>query len=330
MNTSHSFKSILGDQIENFLAYHRALGKAFETEEWALRLLDQFIADQTEITAIEHITSTMLNRFLLSRPRSSHRSYNHLLGVLRRLFNWLTVQQIVSESPLQTRPRRQTQQRLPYLFKPSEVEKLLALAAQLTDRAPHAYKRGMTYRMIFAMMYSLGLRVSEAANLCRHDINLDAKYLHIRKTKFSKSRLVPFGPQLANAIEQYLKTCSSAPLSPDEPVFSLSRGTRKPIESKSISRTFRLLSKQLDLQISPGVSPPRLHCLRHSFAVSTLVRWYKSGIDPARKLPYLSAFMGHVNPNSTVVYLSITTELLELANERFEAYAAPTLTEVVQ
>lgn len=327
MNTKQSFSSILGEQIERFLAHHRALGKAFETEEWALRLLDRFIDDQPNVDAIELITPAMLNQFLLSRPRSSHRSYNHLLSVLRRLFTWLTVQQVLIKSPVQARPRRQTQHRLPYLFKQSEVKRLLDLAGRLSD-GPQAYRRGVTYRMIFALMYGLGLRVSEAASLCRQDIDLDAQYLHIRQTKFSKSRLVPYGPQMNNAIKQYLEACPTT-LTPDEPVFSLSRDTRKPIRSGSISRTFRLLSQQLNLQIPPGVSTPRLHCLRHSFAVSTLTRWYRSGIDPTQKLPYLSAFMGHVNPNSTVVYLTITTELLELANQRFEAYAAPTLPEVL-
>lgn len=324
MNTAHTFNSILGNQIDRFLAYHRALGKQFDSEQWALRLLDRYIADQPDVVEIEHITPALVNQFLLSRPRTNNRSYNHLLNVLQRLFRWLIVQQVLIESPVKARPRSTRQQRIPYLFERSEVEQLLDLAAQLPD-APHAHRRGMTYRMIFALMYSLGLRVGEVANLCRKDVVLDDHYLHIRQTKFSKSRLVPFGPRLAIAIEQYLERCPVIQFCPDDPVFSLSRDCRKPIRSHSISCTFRSLLDVLDLQVPPGVSAPRLHCLRHTFAVSTLVRWYRSGIDPAKKLMYLSAFMGHVNPSSTVVYLTITTELLELANERFEAYAAPTL-----
>ena len=74
-----------------------------------------------------------------------------------------------------------------------------------------------------------------------------------------------------------------------------------------------------------GVAPPRLHCLRHSFAVDTLLRWYRSGVDPAARLNHLSTFLGHVNPASTSVYLTITTELLEQANARFERFAAPSV-----
>lgn len=329
MSAGQIFNSILGDQIERFLAYHRALGKKYETEEWALRLLDRFIEGQSDVVSIEHITPALLNQFLVSRPRSSHRSYNHLLSVLQRLFRWLTVQQVLTKSPLEARPRRVTQNRQPYLFRQSEVERLLDITAQLPD-GPQAYRRGLTYRMIFALMYGLGLRVGEAACLCRQDVDLDAQYLHIRQTKFSKSRLVPLGPRMTNAIEKYLDAPTPVKLSPDDPVFSLSRDLRKPIRSGSISRTFRLIVKQMNLHTPPGVSAPRLHCLRHSFAVSTLVRWYRSGINPTQKLPYLSAFMGHVNPSSTVVYLTITTELLELANKRFEAYAAPTLPQVIR
>ena len=94
-------------------------------------------------------------------------------------------------------------------------------------------------------------------------------------------------------------------------------------DHKTISRTFQRLLPGLALAVGPGVAPPRLHCLRHSFAVATLLRWYRSGIDPAARLNYLSTFLGHVNPTSTAVYLSITAELLEQANARFERFAAP-------
>ena len=81
------------------------------------------------------------------------------------------------------------------------------------------------------------------------------------------------------------------------------------------------------MRVPAGVAPPRLHCLRHSFAVSTLLRWYRAGVDPGAHLLHLSVFLGHVNPASTAVYLTITSELLKQANQRFERFAAPVLQE---
>ena len=148
MSSGKVFNSIAGNQIERFLAYHRALGKKYENEEWALRLNDRFIDDQSDIVSIEHITPAVLNQFLLSRPRSSHRGFNHLLGVLQRLFRWLIVQQVLTKSPLEALPRRVTEKRHPYLFQPSEVERLLDITAQLPN-GPQWYCRGVTYRMRF-------------------------------------------------------------------------------------------------------------------------------------------------------------------------------------
>jgi site-specific recombinase XerD len=312
-------QSPLATSIRAFLAHHRALGKRFDTEESALRLLDRYLLEQG-IESRDAISPALLDAFLLSRPRSSPRSYNHLLNVIQRLFRWLEIQEILVPSPLHARPRRCSSQLTPFLFEPPQIERLLALAAQLPDR-PHAHRRGITYRMIFALMYALGLRVSEVAHLCRKDVDWERKCFVIRQSKFAKSRLIPFGPRLGQALQDYLQAreIGTGNLSPDDPLFSLTKDARRAIYAKSISRTF----PSLGITVAPGVAAPRLHCLRHSFAVATLLRWYRTGVDPAARLNYLSAFMGHVNPASTAVYLTITAELLEQAGARFERFAAP-------
>jgi integrase len=181
--------------------------------------------------------------------------------------------------------------------------------------------------MTFALMYALGLRVGEIARLCRQDVDWDRRCLIIRQSKFAKSRWVPFGPRVGQALRDYLLLLSQDPdtaqLSPTDPLFSLAKNGRQPIYAKTISRTFQQLLPGLVLVVGPGVAPPRLHCLRHSFAVATLLRWYRNGINPAARLNYLSTFLGHVNPTSTAVYLTITADLLEQASVRFERFAAP-------
>jgi integrase len=174
------------------------------------------------------------------------------------------------------------------------------------------------------------LRVGEVARLKRIDVDLDRRLLVIRETKFAKSRLVPFGPHMAERLAGYLELRAgrSGTTAHDAPVFSFMRG--RAIHPCTISQTFHALVPHLDLAVPAGVEPPRVHDLRHSFAVGTLLRWYRDGGDPAARLLHLSTFLGHVDPASTAVYLTITADLLKAAGERFERFAAPLSTGAVR
>jgi len=319
MRAPWTFRSPLAEGIERFLAYTRALGRRFDTEEKQLRLFDRFLVQQA-LTDLAEITPDLVAEFLAARPRPRPRSYNQLLGVLRRLFDWLVTQEILGQSPLRALPHRTTAQRLPYLFDATQARRLLDLAGRLPDR-PCGRLRGPTYRTIFALLYGLGLRVGEVARLRYADVDLARNLLVVRGTKFGKSRLVPFGPRMAALLRDYLGLRRSASCSPDTPVFSFTR--RGGVSPGTISQTFHKLLPQLGLVVPAGVAPPRAHGLRHAFAVGTLLRWYREGVDPARRLFHLATFLGHVNPSSTAVYLTITPELLQEANRRFERFAAP-------
>jgi integrase len=173
--------------------------------------------------------------------------------------------------------------------------------------------------MIFALLYGLGLRVGEAVRLKLGNVDLQRNTLFICETKFSKSRIVPLGPKLATRLRQYIEERHEGTREPDRPVFSFTK--RGCICPETVSQTFHALVPKLGLVLPPGVSSPRLHDLRHAFAVGTLLRWYRQGIDPNRRLIHLSTFLGHVDPNSTAVYLTITEELLREADRRFRAFA---------
>jgi len=319
------FQSPLADGMRAFLAHKRAMGRSFWTEEQALRLLDRYLVDH-DLSTLDAITGPLLNTFLTSRPRSRPRSYNHLLGVVHRLFAWLVSQGRLEHNPVQLRPRRATSQRRPFLFDTPLIERLLDVASRLPDTS-NALQRGTIYPMVFILLYGLGLRVGEVCRLHRIDVDLERQLLIIRHTKFSKSRLVPFGPRLAERLTAYLHQCEQrrGPLGDDDPVFSF--GRNRFVNPGTISQTFHHLLPCLGVELPPGGASPRVHDLRHSFALNTLLRWYRSGIDPATRLIYLSTFLGHVNPMSTAVYLTITTELLEQASQRFERFAVPLLTE---
>jgi site-specific recombinase XerD len=324
------FQGVLSTEMTDFLEHQRALGKRFINEERALHLFDRYLVHQ-KIGTIAEITPAVVDGFLTSRPRSRPRSYNHLLSVVRHLFKWLVRQQRLSQSPVQSRPRHATAAQVTFLFNRVQAQQLLKLAAELPDNN-NGRNRGRIYSLIFALMYGLGLRVGEAARLCRQDVDLERNLLVIRETKFLKSRLVPFGPKLGARLREYLQQQAegAVALAPTTPLFSFNPDRSPAINPGTISQTFHALWPKLGLKVPEGAMAPRLHCLRHSFAVGTLLRWYRSGINPQQRLWDLSTFMGHVHPASTAVYLTITAELLEQANQRFNHFAAPLLKEVAQ
>ena len=312
------FQSVLADDIQEFLDHKRALGRRFDNEERTLRILDRYLVDQ-DILDRSEVTPEHVEHFLASRPRQRPRSYNHLLGTVRRLFNWMRDQDRLPRSPVRARPRRQTSQRAPFIFDLPTARRLLDVARCLPD-GPRASRRGETYHAIFAILYGLGLRVGEACRLQIRDVDLDRRLLVIRQTKFNKDRLVPFGPRMETLLQGYLGAqAQSSPVVTEAPVFSFT--SRGEIHPGTVSQVFHQLVPRLGLQIPPGCSPPRLHDLRHSFAVGTLLRWYRDAADPGAGLLKLATFLGHVDVTSTATYLAITEALLRQANRRFEAFA---------
>jgi integrase len=306
--------------VEGFLEHKRALGRKYLSEEHELRLLVRFAAAQG-ITRLDKLTPAVLDDFLGSRPRSRPRSFNHLLGVVGCLLEWAVSQQLLTVSPLKARRRRATANKIPFLFDQVQARRLLEAAGGLCDN-PRAPRRGATHRTIFALCYGLGLRAGEACGLRIGDIDTARDLLVVTGGKFGKSRLVPHGPRIAALLgEQLHRRAEDGATRGEEPLFTFD-GVRH-VHPGTATQTFHQLMLTLKLPVPDGVRPPTLHSLRHSFAVGCLLRWYREGSDPAARLHRLSTFMGHVDPSSTAVYLTITPALLAEANARFERYAEP-------
>jgi integrase len=314
--------------VQRFLEYKRALGRKYHSEEHELRLLVRFL-EQRDVTALDQITPALLEDFLASRPRPHPRSFNHLRGVVGCLLDWAVSQKLLAVSPLRTRRRRSAAGRIPFVFDPDQARQLLRAAAAVPDRST-APQRGATYRTIFALCYGLGLRAGEACGLRLGDVDLDRGLLVVRGGKFGKSRLVPFGPRIGALLAEQVarREAAGRALDASAPLFSFDG--RRCIHPCTASQTFHHLVATLNLPVADGVSPPRLHDLRHSFAVGRLFRWYREGADPSKRLHQLSTFLGHVDPASTAVYLRMTPELLDEANRRFEDFARPVWEEVAR
>lgn len=323
MKAPKRFHSILAEPLEAFVVLKRALGCRFETEERQLRMLDRFVIAQG-ITTLEALSPGLVEAFLASRPRIRPKSYNHLLRLVRRFFGWMVLQEMLPSCPVRARTRRETGPRVPVIFDVPIMRSLLELTLELPDcsRAP---LRGPSYRLAFVLMYGLGLRVGEVHRLRIMDIDLDRQTLRVHESKFQKSRLLPFGPHLATALREFLELRRTRWGDPSEDAPLLTFNGRHAVSANRISSTFQRLMPRLGFADRKGPGTPRAHDLRHSFAVGTLLRWYREGIEPGERLLYLSTFLGHVGIHSTAVYLTITSELLHEAGCRFEPYAAATL-----
>jgi integrase len=305
--------------VEDFLAHKRGIGRKYCSEEHELALLVRF-AGQHGACRLDQLTPALLEEFLASRPRSRPRSFNHLLGVVEGLLDWAVARELVGASPLQARGRRVTSSRVPFLFDASQARRLLKAAGALPDNS-RARGRGPVYRAIFALCYGLGLRAGEACGLRLCDVDTSRQLIVVRGGKFGKSRLVPHGPRIAGLVAEQAerRRAGGRATASDTPLFSFDG--RRCVHPGTASQTFHHLIPVLGLAVPDGVSPPTLHSLRHSFAVGCLLRWYREGLDPQSRLHQLSTFMGHVDPVSTAVYLTITPQLLGEASRRFEAFA---------
>src|SRR6516165_8529622 len=313
--------------VSRFVDHKRAVGRKYESEEAALRMLVRF-AEERDAGQLEQVTPALLDDFLASRSRPRPRGFNHLLGVVRRLLDWAVARELLEASPLRTRPRRETAKRIPFLFDTTQARQLLDAAAALPD-STQAPLRGATYRTIFALCYGLGLRVGEASALRVGDVDRSRSLLVVTRGKLGKSRLVPHGPRIGELVAQQLQRRSDGVrLDDDAPLFTFDG--RRSVHPRSVSVTFHRLVLALGFTAPAGVPPPVLHSLRHSFAVGCLLRFYRQGLDPAARLQRLSTFMGHVDPVSTAVYLTITAQLMVEANRRYEAFAEPVWSEITR
>jgi integrase len=249
--------------VEGFLAHKRALGRKYRSEENELRLLTRFAAGH-RVSSLSELTPALLEEFLASRPRSRPRSFNHLLGVVRCLLHWAVTHELLEASPLQARPRRVTSSRAPFLFDTALARRLLDAAAQLPDN-PRARGRAPAYRAIFALCYGLGLRAGEACGLRLGDIDAGRRLLVVRGGKFGKSRLVPHGPRIDALVnEQARRRQADGATGPDAPLFTFDG--HNCVHPRTASAVFRHLAGTLGLTVPDGVSPPRLHSLRHPSA----------------------------------------------------------------
>ena len=202
---------------------------------------------------------------------------------------------------------------MPYLYSPADVAALMAQAR----RIPTPF-RAATFETLIGLLAVTGMRVGETIHLLRRDLDWDAAILLIRAAKFNKSRAVPLQASTLEALAAYARTRDRLGPRRQAPTFFVST-VGSPLVYRNVAVTFRDLVTRAGLAGDPPSCRPRIHDLRHSFAVTTVLEWYRAGADVGARLPWLSTYLGHRDPRSTYWYLHAAPELLALAAHRLEA-----------
>ncbi|MBW2647316.1 MAG: tyrosine-type recombinase/integrase [Deltaproteobacteria bacterium] len=200
----------------------------------------------------------------------------------------------------------------PYIFRKQEIAALLSAASTLP---PPESLRPHTYRTLLGLLYTTGIRTGEAFALTIKDFHSKLDLLYITEGKFKKARWVPLHPSTSRMLNQYIeRRLRNAPRTPDSPLFISQRAHR--LSHNTVYYAFRQLLEKCGI-VHNKHTGPRMHDLRHTFAVHRLLAWYQDKQDINARLPALATYMGHVSVCSTHIYLRPTAELLEQVNNRF-------------
>lgn len=301
--------SPLRDALVDYLRIRRALGYKLER---AGKLLPQFLDYLEQIGADTVTTERALAWATL--PAGSARWWAFRLSIARGFAAYLQTLDPATEVPptdlLAGRPPRAT----PYLYADDEIAALIAAASGLRSSL-----RVATYRTLIGLLAVTGLRVGEAIRLDRVDLDLKHELLVVRNSKFGKSREVPLHPSTIRALRDYLRLRDRhRPASTTPALFISPAGTR--LIYCNVHATYRQLRRRAGLHPRSASCRPRIHDLRHTFAIRTLLDGYQEDGDVQPRLSLLSTYLGHVNPDSTYWYLSAAPELLALAGERLERH----------
>jgi integrase len=293
-----------------YLDVRRALGFKLETAGSTLRQFVHF-ANQEEATLI--ITDLTL-RWATQPQRTQPDHWARRLGMVRRFAQYCHALDERHESPPNGLWPHRYRRKPPYIYSEQEINRPIEAAHRLRSATG---LRPCTYATFLGLLAVTGLRRGEALHLEREDVDLTHGSLTIRYTKFGKTRWIAIHRSTQDALQQYANVRDQLWPRPHTSSFFLSeQGT--PLSKWSVQRTFVQLAHQIGLRGPTDRYGPRLHDLRHSFAVRTLLNWYQEGVNVEQRMPILSAYLGHIHVNDTFWYLSGTPELLHEVTQRLD------------
>jgi integrase len=317
------FGSHLGPSMRQHLAHRRSLGFRYEREQERLLNFDRYLqrrpeADQLPVHVLvrEYAECATTPEARLERWQSGRT----LAQSMQRH------DPTVTPPPLDRFISREArrQRRQPYIYTVEEVQRLLAAALEYPS--PRVSLRPHTLYLSVMLAYCTGLRLGELVRLTLGDLDLNQATLTVRDTKYFKSRQLPLRPSLLTVLRAYLHArAQSSAINAPTAALLWNEHKGRGYQIVTLGHLLAEVIRQADLKPATGRLGPRFHDLRHTFVVHRMLAWYRAGINPQSRLHYLATYLGHKDIYSTLVYLTITQELLQEANTRFHAFGAQVL-----
>lgn len=306
--------SPLRQSLEQYLAVRRAAGFALRVTATALRGFVAFAEHQGA-----EILTTPLALQWAQQPTEAHPAWRaRRLDMVRLFARYLSAHEPRTEIPPAKLLPRGYRRPQPYLYSNEEVDRLLQAARNLSSPTG---LRAWTYATFLGLLAVTGMRMGEAVDLDREDVDLEQRLLSLRHTKLDKERYVPIHPTTQKALLDYQRYRHQIyPAATTSSFFLAEHGER--LKKETVRDTFRKLSRQLGWRGPSSSHGPRLQDLRHRFAVRTMIHWYHTGADVEAQLPKLSTYLGHAHVRSTYWYLTAVPELLQLATARRAGHGA--------
>jgi integrase/recombinase XerD len=305
-------RSPLRDALADYLSLRRALGFQLAS---AGRLLGQFV-DYLEAHGMDTVTAEHAVAWAAQPAGASVHWRAIRLSVVRGFAAYLhgidPSAEVIPAGLFRAGVCRAT----PYLYSPAEIGSLIEAAAVLRPGL-----RAATYQTLISLLAVSGIRIGEAIGLDEEDFDAGRELLVVRHAKYGKHRLVPLHPSTVQALARYAELRRQAHPRPASPALFLSAAGTRLLHS-NIGLTFTRLAERAGLTRRSASCRPRVHDLRHSFAVATVLGWYRDGADIPALMPRLSTYLGHTDPQHTFWYLSAAPELMALAGQRLQAHLA--------
>jgi integrase/recombinase XerD len=303
--------STLVDELDRYLTIRRSLGYALNTDE---RILRRFITF-AEQNCAERISTALFLRWQEAFGHASRQTWSRRLGIVRLFAQWLHgIDQRHEVPPQALIPGRYRRTR-PYIYRDDEIRRIIEVAAELPSVNG---VRALTFPILFGLIAVTGLRISEAISLDVGDVDLDAGVLTIRRGKLGKARLIPLAASATAQLAAYARERDRLLGAAPQPFFVSDHGAR--LTDCGARYNFAVVCQTIGLRqvqkFTRHGRGPRIHDLRHTFAVRTLIDWYRTGKDPGREMIKLTTYLGHASPAHTYWYIEAVPELLELASER--------------
>lgn len=301
------FESFLSDKLEEFLAYRQGLGLKNRSVKSYLRRFDRHII---EVNADWDDFTPMFFLDYQGRIPGEGRSVNIFFSAVHGFFQFLARQEDLAENPLRDIPPKSENRFIPFIFAPEEVERLLRAVREKIRKTEDKFFRDYTVYTAILLIARCGLRISEPLRLRLSSYRPRGKTIYIEKTKFYKDRLIPVPLGLARDIDNYLITRRGF-IKDNNPYLFPGIIQGRGLTTNYIYPTFQQAIKHIGQDLQKQVigtttfGAPRVHSLRHSFAVNTLNNIKQRGMDPQKGLPVLSAYMGHRKYSYTSLYLKM-------------------------